>query len=252
MSRNNYRQKLCCLCEIVLIGTAIYLFFIACNHVRETKDALILGFICIFGVVYLKVWTRLKSIWYTIWSTGLILGVTVFILCELCIAIGARDNTPKNLGNVDYILILGSKLEKDELSDTLKSRLDKAIELSEYSKAPIIVSGGNEVQNTPSEASVMRAYLIKQGVENNILAEEKALDTRQNFMYTAELVDTESELLIITSEIHLFRARMLAQNVGFQHIFGVATQTNSEMFLYYNLREVVSILREIIISIIRN
>ena len=182
----------------------------------------------------------------------MILGVTVFILCELCIAIGARDNTPKNLGNVDYILILGSKLEKDELSDTLKSRLDKAIELSEYSKAPIIVSGGNEVQNTPSEASVMRAYLIKQGVENNILAEEKALDTRQNFMYTAELVDTESELLIITSEIHLFRARMLAQNVGFQHIYGVATQTNSEMFLYYNLREVVSILREIIISIIRN
>lgn len=244
------RKKVLCLGELVLIGVAIYLFFIAYNHSRETKDALILGAVCIFAVIYLEVWRRLKDIWHTILSIVLMMGLSIFILCELCIAIGSEDNISNNLGNIDYILVLGSKLEGDELSDTLKARLDRAVQLSAVSKAPIIVSGGNDVANAPSEASVMEDYLVSQGVGNDILVESKALDTRQNFLYTAELADTESKLVVITSEIHLFRAKMLARNVGFQHIYGMAAQTDSEMLLYYNLREVVSILREIIINTI--
>lgn len=234
--------------ELFLIAVAMYLFLIAHNHPQEAKEALILGFMCVGVVGWLEIWARLKGRLHTALSGGLIIATAVFMFCEFCIAVGARNSIPEDLEKVEYILILGNKLEPFGISSTLKARLDMAVELSEHLSVPIIVSGGNSEENGISEACKMREYLINQGVQNDILLEEKALDTRQNFLYAEEIVGTESELVVITSELHLFRAKMLARDMGFQHVYGIGTKTDKEMYLYFNLREVVSILREITIQ----
>lgn len=246
----NYRQKGRYLAEVVLAAVAIYLFFIAYAYSQETREALILGFLCIGVVICLEIWARLKGRLRAALSACMLIGIMTFISCELCIAIGAKESIPKDLERIDYILVLGNKLESSEISSTLKGRLDKAVELSGQLDVPIIVSGGNSEGNDLSEACVMGRYLISRGVQNDILLEEKALDTRQNFLYAAELAGTESELIIITSELHLFRAKMLARDIGFRHVYGACAKTDGKMYLYYNLREVVSILRETVISIV--
>lgn len=252
MNKRNDWGKGRLLFDLLLVVVAIYLFFIAYRHPQEAKDALVLAFLCMGAVVYLEIWARFKGILHTILSVVLIMGITVFMSCELCIAVGAREHIPKVLCDVDYILVLGNKLESFELSDTLKARLDKAVELSGYLDVPIIVSGGNSGEHRLSEASIMRKYLHSQDVQNEILLEEKAINTRQNLLYASELTGTESTLVIITSELHLFRVKMLSKDMGFEHVYGIGTSTDGEMYLYYNLREVVAILREILMSLLRN
>lgn len=236
--------------ELFLIAVALYLLFIAHRHPQETSDALILTFLCVGVWAWLEIWAMVRGRLHIILSFGLIVVFVVFMSCEFCIGVGARNSIPQDLGQVDYILVLGNKLEPFGLSDILKARLDKAVELSKYQNVPIIVSGGNSEVYNLSEASQMREYLINQGVQNDILTEEKASDTRQNFLYAAKLTGTESQLIVVTSEWHLFRAKMLARDMGFVHVYGIGTKTDREMYLYYNLREVVAILREILMSLL--
>lgn len=236
--------------ETAFAAVAIYLFLIALKYPQETGEAVIMAFLCTGVILYMEIWARVKRGLRAIFSLGIILGATTLVICEFCIGFGTGESIPKELSGVDYILVLGNKLESDELSDTLKARLDKAVELSRQIDIPFIVSGGSSEENGMSEAEVMRAYLIGRGVENNILLETRALDTRHNFLYTAELVGRESNIVVITSEIHMFRAKMLAADAGFQNVYGICANTDKKLYLYYNLREAISIVREAVISIV--
>lgn len=238
------------LAEMVLTFMAIYFMQIAFRYPQETKEALVLMFLCVGVIFCLEICKRIKGRLHIIVDFCIVLGISILTVCEFCIGLGAKESMPKELNEIDYILVLGSKLESGELSNTLKARLNKAVDISEYINVPIIVSGGNSQENELTEAEAMSAYLKEKGVENNILLEEEALDTRQNFLYTAELAGRESNILVITSEVHLFRAKMLAREIGFESVYGTCANTDLELYLYYNLREVVSILREIVIHIV--
>lgn len=238
------------LAEMVLIVVAIYCMQIALRYPQETREALILMFLCMGVTFCLEICARIKGRIHVVADFCIVSGIIILVACEFCIGLGAKGSIPDEPDEIDYILVLGNKLEYGKLSNTLKARLDKAVELSEQIEVPIIVSGGSSEENELTEARVMSAYLREKGVDNNILLEEKALDTRQNFLYTAELVGRESKILVITSEVHLFRARMLAKDIGFQRVYGICTNTDLELYLYYNLREFVSILREIVIHIV--
>lgn len=122
MNKRNDWGKGRLLFDLLLVAVAIYLFFIAYRHPQEAKDALVLAFLCMGAVVYLEMWARFKGILHTVLSVGLIMGITVFMSCELCIVVGAREQIPKALCDVDYILVLGNKLESFELSGRDRGR----------------------------------------------------------------------------------------------------------------------------------
>ncbi|MDX2127836.1 MAG: YdcF family protein [Chloroherpetonaceae bacterium] len=136
-------------------------------------------------------------------------------------------------------LVLGHKLEHDLPSDILLSRLDKAFDLyrNDYTER-IIVSGGILGENQKSEAEVMKAILVEKGVpEENIFMEARASSTIENFQFSRVILDSlkEQQVILVTSEFHVFRAQLIADNNG---IYAVPVPSNSpDEGLFQLLRE---------------
>ena len=83
----------------------------------------------------------------------------------------------------------------------------------------MIVTGGNAGENGETEARVGKRLLMAEGVpEERIRLEEKAAETRENFMYLARMVNPAEELVVVTSNYHMERAVTIAASQGFTHV----------------------------------
>lgn len=91
----------------------------------------------------------------------------------------------------DTVIILGAGVNGDEVSKTLKYRLDAALLFYEqHPEATFIVSGGQGFRETRSEASAMSEYLIQHGIpEENILLEDTSSNTSENFRFSKEILE---------------------------------------------------------------
>lgn len=235
--------------ELCLVLISLYLVKVAVWHQQEAREALALVglFLCI--IICLEIREKVGGLYKLGINVSLCLVFLFWVLCEVCMILGSIETVSAKYMEAEYIVVLGAKLEVDGISKTLQKRLDKAVSLSEKLCVPIIVSGGNTKINKCQESIAMEKYLRSAGVENNILVESKALDTRENFKYIAEMIGTNKKIVIITSKEHMFRSKMLAANEGFWDISGVCAETDDELYLYFNLREVVAILREIMVEV---
>ncbi len=142
----------------------------------------------------------------------------IFALCyftitfsALCISTIVHTFIPPTT-NHDAIVVLGAGLNKgDQLSRTLKARLDKTLAIYDNSGKPIIVSGGQGSDELISEAQAMKTYLVENGInEDNIYMEDKSTSTKQNFLYSEDILDDlfedNYEILYVSSNFHIFRS----------------------------------------------
>lgn len=125
-------------------------------------------------------------------------------------------------GVIDYIIVLGSGIRSEEVSPLLKSRLDKALSYyHQWDEQPILVVSGGQGPDEPiSEAAAMKKYLLSQGVAaNNILVEDRSVNTYQNMLYSKELIKqhdpaiAEKKIIFSTSNYHVLRAAGFAKRV---------------------------------------
>ena len=66
------------------------------------------------------------------------------------------------------VVVLGAKVEGDAPSRMLRRRLETARDyLLAHPEAPVIVAGGQGSDERRSEASVMAAWLLEQGIESS-------------------------------------------------------------------------------------
>ncbi len=157
-------------------------------------------------------------------------------------------------GSNDYdaIIVLGAGLTSDgSVSNTLKYRLDKCIEVYDNT-SPIVVSGGQGDDEIISEASAMKTYLVKNGIpEENIVEENKSRTTKENFLFSKELLDKEFskdyEIAYITNDFHSFRAGFYMRDAGLIG-FPIASHTPFYMIPSYFLRDYVSFYKFLIIG----
>ncbi len=96
-----------------------------------------------------------------------------------------------------------------------------AARLYRAGKAPLIVaSGGSDPQATPmSEAEALRMLLTDLGVPSRaILLEPNSRNTRQNAQFTAAVLRQRNvhRILLVTSALHMRRARMEFEQAGLQ------------------------------------
>ena len=82
----------------------------------------------------------------------------------------------------------------------------------------IVTSGGQGSNEPTSEARCMADYLMEGGVpEDQILLEDQSHNTKENFLYSKELLADEgidvgeTDVLVVSNGFHLTRARMLAE-----------------------------------------
>lgn len=85
---------------------------------------------------------------------------------------------------MDIVIILGKRLNDDgSMTDELKRRLDKGLEIfKEIKDSKIVVSGGMPNKKAKrTEASMMREYLLSLNVKDeDIVVEDKSLTTYSN------------------------------------------------------------------------
>ncbi len=140
------------------------------------------------------------------------------------------------------IVVLGAGLNGGRnVSRTLRFRLDKAIELYELNQVPIVVSGGQGVDEQVSEAFAMKEYLVAQGVpEEDIYLEDKSTSTEENFDFSKVVLDNifedDYEIVFTSNDFHISRAEKFMEDSGLKG-YGVGGESDISMIPSNYLRE---------------
>ena len=129
----------------------------------------------------------------------------------------------------DAILLLGLKLNPDgSPRHELVLRIRHAAQCYHLGYAPVIIPCGGQTPGTPlSEAAVMRALLLEQGVpEAAIRCEAQSGITVENFRNARKLLDDirHPRVLIVTSDYHMFRSKLICRFSGHMRCTGSAAR----------------------------
>ena len=159
---------------------------------------------------------------------------------------GASDNVTYS---EDAVIVLGAAVRGDRITLPLKYRLDKAVEYAEKNpEALIVVSGGQGMQESVTEASAMEKYLVENGVDaHRIIKEEKATSTNENMRFSKALLDERlSEgysVAVITNGFHVYRGTEIARAEGFADVTHMGADLQWYNLLPCYLRESLAVLK---------
>ena len=145
--------------------------------------------------------------------------------------------------DIDYVVVLGSGLIGDKVPPLLASRINKGIQIYKSNQnCKLIFSGGQGPDERISEGQAMALYAEKQGIStDDIIIENKARNTRENILFSKELMTNGSRFAIISNYYHLFRALLLAKELEIPCIgFGAKTRLYFTLNAY--IRELVGYL----------
>lgn len=191
-----------------------------------------------FFIRHKKVKMVLLSILFIILLAGAYLETNILIH-------SANDQVEE----VDYILVLGSGINGNEPSLTLKNRLNKAIALGrKFSNVQFIVSGGKGIGKKYTEAEVMESYLVENGIaKNRIHKEERATSTYENFAYAKEIIEQETytpraKVVFVTSDFHIYRSKYIANKLGYNSK-ALGSPTPTPIIPQTHIREIMAIIK---------
>ena len=242
---------------IALVGVALtaYGLILCIMSNLNLGVVLVLAFgivtFCI-GFFYSKIQriTTLKN--FKVCKIAFVLLICVEIALVSFIAIyGFSDNVDYS---EDAVIVLGAGIRGDKVTLPLKMRLDKAIEYHHKNPdALIVVTGGQGLQETVTEAYAMEKYLVQNGVDKNkILKEEKATSTFENMKYSKEILDNyfsnDYSVAIITNNFHVFRGVSTAKNTGFENVTHMHAGLQWYNLMPCFLRESLAVIKLIILG----
>lgn len=173
-------------------------------------------------------------------------GVAFFLFLTGLMTVSSFLRAPT--GNEQVVIVLGAGLRGETVSDTLRRRLDRALEY--YNAHPdclLILSGGQGPDEAIPEAEGMARYLRARGVpQENLLLEDRSTSTEENFAFSLALMhgrglDESTPIIFVTNRFHCYRAAQYAQKVGFKEVRTLACGTSPIYLLSAVMREAVAI-----------
>ncbi|MBO0467380.1 YdcF family protein [Enterococcus plantarum] len=172
------------------------------------------------------------------------LGITYTALVLFLILSGTKEQPT---ATPDTVLILGAQVRgtsKDHAypSTVLKERLDAAVPyLKEHPAATAIVCGGKGSDEPDSEANVMAEYLRANGIsQKQILTEDTSTRTKENIQ-NAQKKQALGNTVIVTSDFHMYRSKLLAKRLGISEISGLPAVSKSSARFKTYVREIVAL-----------
>lgn len=221
-----------------------------------------LGLICfgIAGVIicYFLI-SLLKSRHYmamkvlrTILTSVLCLGILVFAVTE-AIILKASKGDPEE--SCQYIIVLGAKVNGTVPSLSLRERIDTAYAyLRAHPNVTAVLSGGQGEDEEISEAQCMFQQLTDKGIDpQRLWLEDQSTSTWENLVFSSNLIESRTgtrpkKLGIVSSEYHLFRAGLFADDCGIDTV-GIPAKTSwFTIRLNYFLREVAGVWHYLILG----
>ena len=228
---------------ILLIINAVIASIFSNTHVGILLTYVLGAVLLLYGIFFnscKKMIARIQNCTFLVCGTLLIIFVVSLYL---------YGNTNTVTYTEDAVIVLGAGIQGEEPSENLKKRLDCAAEY--YAVNPnslIVVSGGQGPQESISEALAMERYLIALDVpKTQILKEDKATNTSENFQFSKQLLDLHFEsaytVCFITSDYHIYRAKTIAENTGFDGITHIDSATPWYMVVPNGLRECMAVVK---------
>lgn len=151
--------------------------------------------------------------------------------------------------DINQLIILGSLLHSNEVSTTLRSRLEKgALLLHENPQLRVIVTGGNGTDLKLPEAHIMKNVLIEEfGIsEDRIIVEDLARNTFENLLFCKPLIK-EERVAIVTSEFHSIRTGLLAHRLHLNCQL-IGAKTDSRKRYKWELREQLALVKSLFLD----
>lgn len=185
--------------------------------------------------------------------TGLLcLGLLVYAATEVLVIRASFGNPGED---VDYIVVLGAKVREDGPSLSLQNRIDAAYAyLTDHPEVIAVVSGGQGPDEPMAEGKCMRDTLVSMGIDpERVWSEEQATSTWENLRFSLDLIQENTGLRptkigLVSSEYHLFRAKLLADACGVEAAGIPAHTTRLSQAVNHFLREVAGIWHYILLG----
>ena len=172
---------------------------------------------------------------YIIYFVGIIYSISM-ILISIYGHIDTKDRA-------DIAIVLGSKVNKDgTLSDRLKARMDRSIELYTTKQVKHLLLSGGTGKEGFDESIKMMEYAMEKGVKkDHIITDSNGYNTRQTAENTSKILKENrlKNVIIVTQHFHIFRTKLAMKAYGIE-IIGTAHPN------FYEMRDIYSLFREIL------
>lgn len=179
-----------------------------------------------------KVFTSVKSIF-----VGLIIW---FLIHSIYITIDGLNDKNKN---ADVAIVLGNKVNEDgTLSERLKARVDKSIELYNQKRVKSIIVSGGLGKEGFWEGNKMQEYLINNKIPTEkILVDNFGNDTEKTVENSIRMMDSLNfkSAISVSQYFHQTRTKKLFRKKGFENIESSSPD-------YFEFRDFYSIFREFV------
>lgn len=194
---------------------------------------------------------------FTRWTIGIVtalltVGLLIFSVTE-AIIIKASFGSPQR--ETPYVLVLGAKVNENGPSISLWDRIVAAYDyLNAHPDSMAVLSGGQGKDEPMSEAQCMFDHLVQWGIDpNRLILEDKATSTWENLHFTLDLLEERTgtrptELGVLSSEYHLFRASLFTRACGVEFIGIPAKTARLSQKVNYFMREVAGVWHYILLG----
>ncbi len=258
------------LCLVYYIIIAVYAGFSVSFSWFWLAAAGFLSFLS-WGSRYCRLHPKKVPMWVTVpVMTCVAAAVIIFCVVEACVFVGAVSSEKPGL---DYVIVLGAKVHERGISNSLRQRLNKAIQYSRKSPGTVLIlSGGQGADEPMTEAQAMYQYLLENGVSpTRLIMEPVSSSTVENIAYSQLIIlqreqskrdlagkgdgnvapgpylqveEKPVQIGILTSNYHVFRAGMIAKKRGMEDVYGIAAGSDPVLFLHLCVRECAAILKD--------
>ena len=170
--------------------------------------------------------------------------VSIFLICEAVILHAGFAPAPQAL---DYVVVLGAKVNGREPSGALRNRIQRAKEYLEENPDTIaVLSGGKGSDEDISEAQCMYENLAAGGIDpKRLILEDQSTDTSENLIFSRRLIPEDANVGLITNNFHIFRSLGLARGLNWD-VEGIPVATSLISFPHYLMREFIGLAYEIV------
>ena len=187
-----------------------------------------------------------------IFSVILALGLLVVGVTEALVIRASFGDPDKSC---QYMVVLGAKVRADGPSVSLWDRIYGAqAYLLEHPEVIAVVSGGQGADEPMTEAQCMYDALVALGISpDRIWVEDKAESTWENLNFSLNLIEEKTgarptEIGVLSSEYHLFRASLFAKACNVDFIGIPAKTSRTSQLINHCMREVAGVWHYILLG----
>ena len=166
-----------------------------------------------------------------------------FLIVEGIILSNMRGKASVN--EAEYLVILGCQVNGSLASLPLLRRGYNAVNyMKRHENLKAVITGGQGPRENITEAEAMRRLLAENGIgEERILIEDKSRSTIENLKFANELYSLlDKNIVIVTSDYHMFRSLSIAKKLGYQNVAGLAATSQLSVLPAYLLREYAAVM----------